>query len=1332
MQYSGEYYIGLNISDTAVGWAVTDPSYHLLKANQKSLWGVRLFDRADTAEERRLIRHKRRQIERKQQRIRLLQSLFSDEIGKIDPAFFQRLRESKFARVDKQGVSGPYALFADSDYTDRDYHRQYPTIYHLRKALLTENHPFDVRLVYLAVHHIFKHRGHFLNDAPSSEGVPSFPEVLHALHAALASADLPTLELKDEAAFEAALRNASLGKPAKKKLLLSTSGVGKRDAIPYAIIELLAGNKVDLRVLYPNDHLKSIKISLDTLQDEEQSASLDAMLGSRLEILLRIKAVADWAAVANFLNGERYLSFAKVAQYEKHKADLALLKREIRQYLPEQYHEIFHLEDAKCNNYPAYSGHQNTGTRCDYSQFKSYLRSQLQKIPSPSENVRKIMQEMDQNTFLPLQTVIDNRVLPHQVHRCELVAILHRAERYLPFLKNTDEYNLSVSDKTICAFDFVIPYYVGPANTSSPYAWVIRKNDKIYPWNFEQTVDLPATAERFMSLRTAKCPFLGFDVLPKDSLLYSEFAVLQALNNIRINGSRLSQTQKELILQDFFHKHKRVTRDTLVQFLLASGTCQSAYEILGLDDDFDATLRSHIVFRPLLSRINDPNMVEDLIRHIVLFGQDKKLLRQYIKQAYGSRLTEKEIQYVCQQSFSGWGSMSKEFLTEIYHTDPATGEAFSILDMMRHTNATLSELLSAQYDFHHAVQAFRQNEWPTNRSPETYLDIRNPMPSARRAVTQTSNLVAEIIKIMHRQKPTRIFITSPDKNGSWRQSTFLKNTLVERYKACGQLASSLLPNLMEESASSLSIQKRYLYYTQLGRCMYSGQPIDFSLLEDNTQYRIVPIYPPETVADDNLDNCVLIRSDAMNHCSSYPLPADVRQTQTEYWRILLDSRLISRTKYERLINSVPLTPEEGFHHQNGQIALSSHLADLAIETFDWMYGLSTDIRFVKPNTINNLRQWAGNTLGAATAPDFAEYSAVNPLHYAKTAYLSIAAESLCDICRSSVSSSHDRADNLPNTSMCDAVHPHSDTLARTLLQTMRRNNVLLTRKSYEACGALFDQALLPKGKGQAPVKSSDPRMTIDKFGGYNKLRGSYFCFVEHGDENKRVRSLETVYLIYVDLYRRDPIQYCRTILGLHDPCILVPCIKMDALFSYDGFRMHLSGRSGGGKQVTYKNANPLILSSAQNRYIEQLLRFIEHAAGSSHTQELAENYHITVAENIALYHIFELKLASFYGRMHTAPLKAVQTGKTHFAALSLHEQGTVLAQMMNLFACRFTTADLSAIGGSKNGGRLLTINTFSPKPGHKIGLILQSVTGVFEQYIDLLRIQAGEIPTTTS
>ena len=32
----------------------------------------------------------------------------------------------------------PYALFADDGFTDKDYHEQYPTIFHLRNALGNE------------------------------------------------------------------------------------------------------------------------------------------------------------------------------------------------------------------------------------------------------------------------------------------------------------------------------------------------------------------------------------------------------------------------------------------------------------------------------------------------------------------------------------------------------------------------------------------------------------------------------------------------------------------------------------------------------------------------------------------------------------------------------------------------------------------------------------------------------------------------------------------------------------------------------------------------------------------------------------------------------------------------------------------------------------------------------------------------------------------------------------------------------------------------------------------------------------------------------------------
>src|SRR5699024_4682178 len=42
--------------------------------------------------------------------------------------------------------------------------RKYPTIFHLRKALLEEDRLFDPRLIYLALHNLVKYRGHFLNE----------------------------------------------------------------------------------------------------------------------------------------------------------------------------------------------------------------------------------------------------------------------------------------------------------------------------------------------------------------------------------------------------------------------------------------------------------------------------------------------------------------------------------------------------------------------------------------------------------------------------------------------------------------------------------------------------------------------------------------------------------------------------------------------------------------------------------------------------------------------------------------------------------------------------------------------------------------------------------------------------------------------------------------------------------------------------------------------------------------------------------------------------------------------------------------------------------------
>ena len=49
-----KYYLGLDMANGATGWAVTDTGYEIQKKHGKAMWGVRLYDNASTAEERRL------------------------------------------------------------------------------------------------------------------------------------------------------------------------------------------------------------------------------------------------------------------------------------------------------------------------------------------------------------------------------------------------------------------------------------------------------------------------------------------------------------------------------------------------------------------------------------------------------------------------------------------------------------------------------------------------------------------------------------------------------------------------------------------------------------------------------------------------------------------------------------------------------------------------------------------------------------------------------------------------------------------------------------------------------------------------------------------------------------------------------------------------------------------------------------------------------------------------------------------------------------------------------------------------------------------------------
>ena len=161
-----DYCLGLDIGTNSVGWAAIDDGYELLKLCGKDAWGALLIDNAESAAGRRLARSARRRLERRRERIRLLRELFAPLIAPVDEKFFVRLDESSLHVGEGEFFrKNRYNIF-DGEFTDKDYFRgkDTRTVYHLRRKLMESDEKADIRLVYLAVHHIVKYRGHFLLD----------------------------------------------------------------------------------------------------------------------------------------------------------------------------------------------------------------------------------------------------------------------------------------------------------------------------------------------------------------------------------------------------------------------------------------------------------------------------------------------------------------------------------------------------------------------------------------------------------------------------------------------------------------------------------------------------------------------------------------------------------------------------------------------------------------------------------------------------------------------------------------------------------------------------------------------------------------------------------------------------------------------------------------------------------------------------------------------------------------------------------------------------------------------------------------------------------------
>lgn len=1329
------YYIGIDAGTNSVGWAVTDAEYDIIKKNGKTLWGARLFDDANTAEKRRLARSSRRRGDRRSYRLALLRELFKTEIAKADPAFYIRLDESKFWEEDKK-VQSRFCLFNDREFNDVDYHREYPTIYHLRRELMNSPEPHDVRLVYLAAAHIIKHRGNFLMQMSPSDSQPDFMpcwEVLtedarEILDINISCSDIDTLQKL--------MRKKMPVREKQKKLQELISVSVSPDAPEFkCIYELLAGKTSDVSksfgIKLEGEEKNSLKISFssDDMENEEKLEIYHSYLEDGLQVIMDLKAIYDWGILVGILHGSSSISEAKISSYEKHGSDLKRLQALIKKECPDKYSECFRYVKKNLNNYCAYTGHYDrrnpknceAAFKCSQEDFYKYIRSLIKN--SKSKAAVSILEELELGTFLPLQRSKENSVIPYQMNLHELQKILDNASAYLPFLKDTDADGISVKEKVESLLTYRVPYYVGPldnTNAKPGTHWAVKRHPEIkaLPWNFDEVVDKEASAEKFMAQLTNMCTYLiGESVVPKDSVIYSRFMALNELNNVTVFGNRLPLEIKQKAFNELFMKKSQVRRKALENFLRSEGIIKKGEEeaVGGIDGDFKASLKTELRLREIFegSEISAEQM-DSIILSVLLLKQEPNMLRERISKICPG-ITGAQLKKVCSLSCSGWGRFSRKFLTGLKAQLPDTGtDRMSILDALWNTQYNLMELLANHMPYKALIDECNSDMLDDAKlSYETVEKLSAP-PAVRRTIWQTMRIVEEITHIMG-GAPAKIFVEMAKGASGSGRTVSRKYKLMDCYRELGKEGAAWTEKLDRYDEARLRQDKLFLYFTQMGRCMYTGDSIDLdALLNDsgNQIYDIDHIYPRSKVKDDSLDNRVLVlKTVNLNKDNTYPIESGIRKKQFGFWSMLRDRGLISKIKFERLTRASAFTDDE----------LAGFISRQLVETRQSTKLMAQILQSALPDS-RIIYVKAGNVSDFRRLFDLIKVRDLNDLHHAKDAYLNIVVGNVYDVkftsnpkrfIQGGESYSMKPEVLFKHTVKRGAAAAWDEHSIERVKRNYRRNNIMLTRlavrRNSGQNGGFYDQN--PVRDGTIPL-NGDPRLAnTARYGGYRGDTGAYMMLVEHGNKKKRTRTLVPMYLRFAE--RADsspsyPEEYCREELGLTEPKVIIPEIRFNTLMESKGFKFRLTGRSEG--RVLGIQEFQMVLSDSQEKYLKKVLKVCERIKASKEELHIDEKYDgICSRDNLALYDAFLEKLQlPVYSARPSSPLNTLKEGRKIFVKLSLERQCAVLSNVLGIFRGS-GQADLTEINGKKNVNKIRLSNNV----GSDFKIIHQSVTGFY-------------------
>ena len=1264
------YSIGLDIGTNSVGWAVITDDYkvpskkmkvlgntdkHFIK---KNLIGALLFDEGTTAEDRRLKRTARRRYTRRKNRLRYLQEIFSEEMSKVDSSFFHRLDDSFLVPEDKRGSKYPiFATLAE----EKEYHKKFPTIYHLRKHLADSKEKTDLRLIYLALAHMIKYRGHFLYeesfDIKNNDIQKIFSEFISIYDNTFEGSSLSGQNAQVEAIF-----TDKISKSAKRERILKLFAYEKTTGLFSEFLKLIVGNQAEFKKHFDLEEKAPLQFSKDTY-DEDLENLLGQIGDDFADLFLVAKKLYDAILLSGILtvtdpSTKAPLSASMIERYENHQKDLTALKQFIQNNLQEKYDEVF--SDQSKDGYAGYINGKTT-----QEAFYKYIKNLLSKF----EGADYFLDKIEREDFLRKQRTFDNGSIPHQIHLQEMNAILRRQGKHYPFLNENRE-------KIEKILTFRIPYYVGPlARGNRDFAWLTRNSDQaIRPWNFEEIVDQASSAEDFINKMTNYDLYLPEEkVLPKHSLLYERFAVYNELTKVKFiaEGLRdyqfLDSGQKKQIVNQLFKEKRKVTEKDIIHYL-HNVDGYDGIELKGIEKQFNASLST---YHDLLKIIKDKVFMDDAkneailenIVHTLTIFEDREMIKQRLAQ-YDSLFDEKVIKALTRRHYTGWGKLSAKLINGI--SDKKSGK--TILDYLIDDGEINRNFMQLIHDDGLSFKEIIQKAQVVGKTDDVKQVVQElpGSPAIKKGILQSVKLVDELVKVMG-HKPESIVIEMARENQTTAKG---KKNSQQRYKriedALKNLAPGLDSNILKENPTDnvqLQNDRLFLYYLQNGRDMYTGKPLEINQLSN---YDIDHIIPQAFIKDNSLDNRVLTSSKENRGKSDNVPSLEVVEKMKAFWQQLLDSKLISERKFNNLTKA---ERERGGLNELDKVGfikrqlvetrqITKHVAQILDAQFNKEVtekdkkNRNVKIITLKSNLVSNFRK------------EFGLYKVreINDYHHAHDAYLNaVLAKAILkkypklepefvygdyqkyDLKRY-ISISRDPKEvekatqkyffysNLLNF-FKEEVHYADGTIVRranieyskdtgeiawnkekdlaTIKKVLSLPQVNIVKKTEEQTvgqnGGLFDNNIVSKKKvvdasKLIPIKSD---LLPEKYGGYARPTIAYSVLVTYKQNNKIKNTMIGIPVLTKLEFERNPNLYLKN-LGINNVLHIIKLVKYTVLefkHKYGTYRRFIVSNQ------ELKRANQIFVTTKQMKLISQYITLDknEHDSLLKNNQQLTQS-----------------------------------------------------------------------------------------------------------------------------